>query len=121
MAKRQADWSQVQLIDGNTPRARAVRFGVKLASVAALGSSPHCPQERTSQDAITSPFGANCRHWVRALVVGQVSDIADEHRAVEAKQAIDPYTNKSETMTFNYCCFAIAPTTASWSRIQGGL
>jgi hypothetical protein len=36
-------------------------------------------------------------------------------------QAIDPYTNKPETMTFNYCCFAIAPTTASWSRIQGGL
>jgi hypothetical protein len=49
-----------------------------------------------------------------------IPQIADEHRAVEARQAIDPYTNKPETMTFNYCCFAIDPTTASWSRIQGG-
>lgn len=46
---------------------------------------------------------------------------ADEKRAVEARQAIDPYVNKPETMTFHYCCFAIASTTASWSRIQGGL
>jgi hypothetical protein len=43
------------------------------------------------------------------------------HRAVEARQAIDPYTNRSETMTFNYCCFAITPMTAlSWC-IQGVL
>jgi hypothetical protein len=32
--------------------------------------------------------------------------IADEHRAVEARQAIAPYTKKTETMTFNYFCFA---------------
>jgi SnoaL-like domain len=29
-------------------------------------------------------------------------------RAVEARQAIDRYSNKPETMTFNYCCFAMA-------------
>jgi hypothetical protein len=32
--------------------------------------------------------------------------IADEHRAVEARQAITPNTSKTETMTFNYFCFA---------------
>jgi hypothetical protein len=31
----------------------------------------------------------------------------------EARQAINPY--KSETIIFNYCTFAIAPTTASSS------
>ena len=41
------------------------------------------------------------------------AEAADEHRAVDACQAIDPYINKPETMTFNYCCFAIAPATAS--------
>jgi hypothetical protein len=49
------------------------------------------------------------------------AEAADEHRALDACQAIDPYINKPETMTFNYCCFAIAPATASWPRIQGGL
>jgi hypothetical protein len=46
---------------------------------------------------------------------------ADARRAVEARQAIDRYSNKPETMTFNYCCFAPAAATASWPRIQGGL
>jgi len=32
--------------------------------------------------------------------------IADEHRAIEARQAIAPHTSKTETMTFNYFCFA---------------
>jgi hypothetical protein len=41
------------------------------------------------------------------------AEAADEHRALDACQAIDPYINKPETMTFNYCCFAIAPATAS--------
>ena len=49
------------------------------------------------------------------------AEAADEHRAVEARQAIDPYIDKPETMTFNYCCFAPAAATASWPRIQGGL
>jgi hypothetical protein len=31
------------------------------------------------------------------------------------------YTNNPETMTFNHCCFAIAPTTALSPRIQGVL
>jgi hypothetical protein len=52
-----------------------------------------------------------CRHWY--------PHIADEHRAVGARQAIDPSTNKLETVSFNHCCFAIAPTTASWPRRQG--
>jgi len=52
---------------------------------------------------------------------GQVDGTAGKDAEVACWQAIDPYTNKPETMTFNYCCFAIAPTTASWWRIQGGL
>jgi hypothetical protein len=28
-------------------------------------------------------------------------------------------SDKSETMTFNYCCFAIGATTASWLLLQG--
>jgi hypothetical protein len=44
--------------------------------------------------------------------------IADERRAVEARQSIDSYANKPETMSFNHCCFAVAPMTASWPRIR---
>jgi hypothetical protein len=28
-------------------------------------------------------------------------------------------SDKSETMTFNYCCFAIVATTACWWLLQG--
>ena len=34
-------------------------------------------------------------------------------------QFIDHKLTELETMTFNYCCFAIAPTTASSSVIEG--
>jgi hypothetical protein len=56
----------------------------------------------------------------RAFGCGQADGAAgkDAEVAEACWQAIDPYTNKPETMIFNYCCFAIAPTTASWSRIQ---
>jgi hypothetical protein len=57
----------------------------------------------------TAGYAGACHRAART----RWAPIRRTRQAGEASQAIDPYGDKSETMTFNYCCFAIE---ATWRR-----
>ena len=61
------------------------------------------PSSRSHRRAPLQRIAAGRWRWAKDPL------IVDEQRALEARQAIDPYTKKTKTMTFNHCCFAARP------------
>ena len=87
------------------PTERPLR--VISAILTADGPLPVCPYEQT----LSGRPGMSKKCHLLTLGAGvsggaKYPHIADEHRAVEVRQAIDPYTNKPETMSFHSRRFA---------------